>query len=123
MNILVNALGISDSGGVKVLEKFVNDCLYVKSEFLSMLWMAFESQSQRDLVVEALNKTNVAMTSRINWIAPDLPLPMRVEKKFLFGLKRILLAWGWQGFETRVDIHARKIFIDNQLVVYVDAHD
>ena len=98
-------------------------CTYVKGEFRGMLWMAFESQSQHDLVVEALNKIKVAMTSRTVWIAPDLLLPMRVEKKFLFWLKRILLSWGWQGFETRIDIHARKLFIDNQLVVYVDAHD
>ena len=85
--------------------------------------MFFESQSQRDLVLEYLYNIKTAMTSRIIWIAPDLPLPMRFEICFLCGLKRLLLSWGWQVFETRVDIHARKLFIDNQLAKYVDAHD
>ena len=60
---------------------------YVKGEFRGMLWMVFASQSQRDLVVESLNKQKVTMTSRVVWVAPDLPLPMRVEKKILFALK------------------------------------
>ena len=96
---------------------------YVKGEFRGMLWMVFASQSQRDLVVEFLNKQKVAMTSRVIWVAPDLPLPMRVEKKFLFALKKLLLTWGWQGFETRVDISSRSLSIDGKVIVVVDAHD
>ena len=97
--------------------------IYVKGEFRGMLWMVFASQSQRDLVVGSLNKQKVAMTSRVVWVALDLPLPMRVEKKFLFTLKKLLLTWGWQGFETRVNISSRSLSIDSKLVVVVDAHD
>ena len=76
----------------------------MKNEFRGMLWMVFACQSQRDFVVESLKKTKNAMTSRVVWVAPDLPLPMCVEKEFLFALKKLLLSWGWQGFETRVDM-------------------
>ena len=61
-------------------------------------------------------------TSQI-WIAPDLPIEMRAEKKFLFGLKRLLLTWGWHGFETRVDTLNRTLTIDGHVVVNVHAHD
>ena len=96
----------------------------MKGEFRGMLWMVFASQSQRDVVVESLNKQKVAMTSRVVWVAPELPFPMRVKKKFLFALKKLLLTWGWQSFEARVDISSRSLSIDGQLiVVVVDAHD
>ena len=74
-------------------------------------------------MVESLNKLRIAVTSRVVWVAPDLPLPMRVEKQFLFALKKLLLSWGWQGFETRVDISSRSLSIDGKLVVAVNAHD
>ena len=48
---------------------------------------------------------------------------MRAEKKFLFGLRRLLLSWGWQGFETRVDTLERVLKIDGHPIVHVDAHD
>ena len=44
-------------------------------------------------------------TMRI-WCAADSLLPVRVERKFLFGIKQILLSWGWQGFEVHVDTDA-----------------
>ena len=83
--------------------------------------MVFASQSQRDLVVESLNKQKVAMSSRVVWVAPDLSLPMHVEKKFLIALKKLLLSWGWQGFQTRVGISSRSLSIDGKLIVAVNA--
>ena len=34
----------------------------------------------------------------------------------------MLLSWGWQRFETRVDTSSRTLIIEGQLVVAVDAH-
>ena len=50
------------------------------------------------------------------WIARDTHFPMRVERKLLllFRLKRLLLQWGWQRFEVRVDLHTRKLTIADQ---------
>ena len=66
----------------------------MKGEFRDILWMVFESQSQRDLKVESLNNTKAAILCRVVWIALDLLLLMHVEKKCLFELKRIVLSWG-----------------------------
>ena len=44
---------------------------------------------------------------------------MRIEKKFLFGLKRLLLSCGWEGFETRVDIDSKSILIDGHRIVTI----
>ncbi len=46
------------------------------------------------------------------WLTDYLSLEMRVEKHFLLGLKRVLLSWGWAGFETRVDLESKSLLID-----------
>ena len=96
---------------------------YSKGEFKGLLWFKFDSCAARDKVVDVISKEQLSMQGSRIWIAPDSPLPVRVEKKFLFGLKKLLLSWGWQGFETRVDVSSRTLTIDGHVVVVVDAHD
>ena len=38
-------------------------------------------------------------------------------------LKKFLLTWGWQGFETRVHTDAKVLTIDGDIVVRVNAFD
>ena len=96
---------------------------YCKGEFKGLMWLKFDSGMTRDRVIELTSKAQLSMHHSRIWIAPDSPLPVRVEKKFLFSFKNLLLSWGWQGFETRVNIEARNLTIDNQVVVVIDAHD
>ena len=55
------------------------------------------------------------------WCAADSPLPVRVEREFLSGVKKLLLSWGWQGFEVHVDTDANLVSIDGHAVVRVNA--
>ena len=56
-------------------------------------------------------------------MSSDAPLPVRAEKKFLFGLKRLLQSWGWQAFEIRVDDATKSLSIDNHIVVRVSSEN
>ena len=85
--------------------------------------MKFDSMSVRDRVVSTLTKSCLSFDSAAIWMSGDAPLPVRVEKKFLFGLKCILQSWGWQNFEIRVDIAGKSLSIDNHTVVRVLAED
>ena len=68
--------------------------VYSKGDFKGMLWLVFDSSAIRDGVVETTWKAKIAMHASQIWIAPDLPIEMRPENKFLFGFKRLLLTWG-----------------------------
>ena len=57
------------------------------------------------------------------WCAADSPLPARAERKFLFGVKKLLLPWGWQGFEVHVDTNADLVSIDGHAIVRVNESD
>ena len=57
------------------------------------------------------------------WVAQDLPITIRTERKFLFGLRRLMLSWGWQTFEIRVDEYTRALTVDGQPICHVHAHD
>ena len=50
----------------------------------------------RGQVVEAFGKARLSINPMRIWCAADSLLPVRVERKFLLGLKKLLLSWGWQ---------------------------
>ena len=97
--------------------------IYSKGQFKGILWAKFESSSIRDRVAESLRKHNDMILGAIIWCATDLPLAMRVERKFLFSLKRLLISWAWQLFEINVNIDNACLQIANYDIVKVHAYD
>lgn len=61
----------------------------------------------------------LSMANHQVWMTEDLPLEMKCEKSFLFGLKRLLMFWGWTGFETKVELESGSVFIDGHLIVHM----
>ena len=96
--------------------------IYSKGQFKGILWVKFESTAVRDRVAESLRKHKDSFPGSSIWCAADLPIAMRVERKFLFQLKRLLIAWSWQPFEVRVDTDTSSLSISNHLIVSVCAH-
>ena len=81
--------------------------------------MVFASQSQRDLVVESLNKQEIAMTSRVIWVATS----HACREKVVVCFEEIIVIMGLAEFETRVNISSRSLSIDGKLIIPVNAHD
>ena len=46
----------------------------------------FDTYYVRDSVVDAIHNAKLVMEGTNVWIAPDLPLPQRAEKRFLLAL-------------------------------------
>ena len=97
--------------------------VFSKGQFRSMLWIKFDSMCVRDRVVSTLSKSRLSFDSAAIWMSGNAPLLVRVEKKFLFGLKRLLQSWGCQIFEILIDIAGKSLSIDNHTVVRVLAKD
>lgn len=94
-----------------------------KGQFKCILWAKFESIIIRDRVEEFLRKHNDMFWGATIWCAADLPLAMRVERKFLFSLKRLLMSRAWQPFEINVDIDSACLQIANHDIMTIHAYD
>lgn len=86
-----------------------------------MLWIKFGSTAFRNRALELLIPEKPSISNHQIWMTEDLPLEFRCEKGFLFGLKRLLLSWGWEAFETRVDLESGKLLIDGSPIIHVKA--
>ena len=56
------------------------------------------------------------------WIAPDLPLPSRAEKRDLLGLKSQMVQWNWRPFEINVDLDGHSLAIKDFVIATIAAH-
>ena len=97
---------------------------YIRNgQFKGILWAKFESTCIRDRVAESLRKHNYMFPGAIIWCAADLPIGIRVERKFIFSLKRLLISLAWQPFEINVDIDRACLQIANHDIVTIHAYD
>ena len=82
--------------------------VYSKGQnFQGTPWIKFANQEIRDRGVSIASNANMVFGDNPIRIVDDLPLSMRVEKNFLCGLRRLLLQWGWEAFEVKVDLQSR----------------
>ena len=82
-----------------------------------------KSKPVYDMIIKRLSKVQLSMhTSRIQ-IARDSSLPITVAIKLLFGVKRFVLSYGWQGSDRRVYTQSKSLSIDTHMVVSAHAHD
>ena len=70
---------------------------YIKGDFKGVLFAKFASSGARDLAVDVLRKVGCKEGGHDVWGKPDLPLPLRVQSSFAFGLKYILAQWGFDS--------------------------
>ena len=51
------------------------------------------------------------------WAKPDLPVEVRAPESYLFGLKKVLVGWGFAKACVRVDTAERNLKVGGELVV------
>ena len=59
-----------------------------------MLWAKFQTQAERDAVVEAMRSQGQELQGKRFWANADMPLPERTIRSFVFAAKRVLVARG-----------------------------
>lgn len=83
--------------------------------------MKFEPPALRDQVLDLIFKARLKFDCSRIWSSADLPFPLRVEEKFLFGMKRLLSPWEWQSIEVQVDLEPGTLYMFNEAVALVRA--
>ncbi len=71
---------------------------YVKGDFTSFNGVAFgkyPSTVERDVAVEALRKASLEYSGQKVWAKPEQPLETRAMQSVLFGIKKMLVEWGF----------------------------
>ena len=64
---------------------------YVKGAFRKLLRFKFDNMQVRDQVVEAFGKARLSNNTMRIWCVVDSPLPVRVERTFLFWCEEIII--------------------------------
>ena len=72
---------------------------YVKEEFNGIVFIVFNHDHIRDAAVNELLSSKMSIDGTKFWIVADMPLPTRMQRKFLFGLRKLMLEWDWSPFE------------------------
>ena len=85
--------------------------------------MKFGDPLIRDSCLDIIEKLNLSMSNHRIWMPEDLPLPIRSEKKFLFGLKRLMVSWTWEKTEIIIDMEHSSFSFGNQRGIEARAHD
>ena len=78
------------------------DTYFKGDTFKGLLFAKFANAFDRDLAV-SLIRSSLSREDKGIWANEDLPLPVRVRRSFLFGLKRCLADWGFPKQELSFD--------------------
>ena len=94
---------------------------YCKGDFKDIVFLKFSSEVDRDRAVEALRKAKLTYGGKPVWARPDQPAEVRIPEKFLFGLKKQLVEWGFSRSEVRVDSNTGKLTVGGEEAVTAKA--
>ena len=96
---------------------------YVKGEFSGILFAKFQNTADRDAAVSQMRGAKLWNNNSEIWAKPDMPLPDRVVNTVTFGLKRLLVSWGWDKFALWVDTDQNTLKLWDELIVKANIDD
>ena len=81
--------------------------------------------SARDGVIEKVLRAKIQLASTIVWANEDAPVDVQACKKFLFGVRKILISWWGRGENVRVEVEGPTKFLKvrGKVVVTVSVVD
>ena len=96
--------------------KFGPTNIYAKGEFKNMLWVKFDSRTLRDSAVVKLSKADLKHVDHKIWISEDKPLDIRAKNSILFGIRKLLMTWGFHKNALWIDEVAGTIHFNVDLI-------
>ena len=112
----------------KLKEKHVtlpSDIYYKGSEFNGLLFAKFSSMAERDTAVEVFRNGKYTCGDFKVWAKIDKPIEGRVPETFLFALKKILISWGFDRKDVRVEIDTadKHIIVEGKKIISANVKD
>ena len=91
---------------------------YIKgNDFNGLLFVKFADKRSRDIAVAKFRGAYLQRSGKAVWAKADLPIQQRVPESYLFGLKRVLVEWGFNRGVVRVDTTAGSLTVAGEQVV------
>ena len=77
--------------------------IYYKGNFKGFFFCRFDTIADRDKVVDNIRRLHMKIQNETVWSNADLPPDVRIPEHFLFGLKKLLVSWGYTREQLWVD--------------------
>lgn len=77
--------------------------VFAKGDFHSILFLKFKNTTDRDTAISLIQSLALKREDKLVWSKIDQPLPVRVQHSFLYGLRKLLLAWGFDRRAIQID--------------------
>ena len=87
--------------------------IYVKDDFSNIIFMKLKSVSERDEVLALLRSLALKRYEKLVWSKIDMPLPIRLQLSFLWGLRKFLVSWGFDKSLIEVCADTQEIKIED----------
>ena len=89
---------------------------FAKEDFKGILFAKFDSKDSRNRSVESFRKASLSRSGSKCWASEDAPIEERASKSFLFGIKNLLIQWGFGKFELWVDTKRFEIYLNDEFI-------
>ena len=93
--------------------------IFSKGDFKGILFAKFESKESRNRSVESFRKASLTRNGSRCWASEDTPVEERACKKFLFGIKSLLIEWGFGKFEIWIDLKNFQIYFNDEFIASI----
>ena len=92
--------------------------VYVKGDFKGIAFAKFPTTGERDRAVSVLKAAGAHEGGDPVWAKPDLPLEVRVLKRFLFEAKHVLTSiWGYPNTSVYADPDTGILYVGNDIAL------
>ena len=91
--------------------------IFAKGDFQDIMFAKFATESIRDEAVTKFWQSKTKLAGRFTWSREDQPIEQRVPESFLFGLRKVLMAWQYTKGEIWIDKVDLVLKIDGEPVV------
>ena len=120
--------GLGHSYSLDDADKYIRDQLwwmkgprivetYTKGEFKGLVFAKFSSKAERDAAVMLFRSNKLILGGNAIWAKEDLPLEERIPQSFLFGLKKLMIGWGYEKMAVWVDLSKNQLLVGTDIVI------
>ena len=88
-------------------------------DFKGIFFCRFDSIAERDKVVDSFRRLQMKIQNEKVWSNEDLPVDVRIPEHFLFGLKKLLVTWGYTHENLWVDKKKRSILLRDEVILSI----
>ena len=93
--------------------------IYCKGEFVGILFAKFASVADRERTINTFRRSQFSFQSSKTWANVDRPVAERAVRNVLFGIKWMLVEWGYTKESLWVDEGAQTVVCGPELVATV----